>query len=133
MTKPWRVLILGIPMAAGLVIVLAALKFPTIALVAPLALLAAWLLLRHDTPPERRFVALLLLAALLLTAVVEVITLKGDIGRMNTVFKFYLQAWVLFGVAGGAGLVLIADQLLPIRRSRNAQAASARLKPSTKV
>jgi YYY domain-containing protein len=118
----WRALASGAPLAALLVIGLAALKLPAVALVAPLALLAAWLLLRRDTPSERRFVALLLLAALLLTAVVEVITLKGDIGRMNTVFKFYLQAWVLFGVAGGAGLVLSADQLLPLRRSRGIQA-----------
>ncbi len=118
----WRALVLGVPLAALLVIGLAALKLPAVALVAPLVLLGAWLLFRGDTTPERRFVALLLLAAFLLTAVVEVVTLKGDIGRMNTVFKFYLQAWVLFGVASGAGLVLIADQLLPLRRSRGIQA-----------
>ena len=125
-TEIWHVLIPGIVIAAGLVILLVALKFPTIALVAPLVLLAAWLLLRHDVPPERRFVALLMLAALLLTSLVEVVTLKGDIGRMNTVFKFYLQAWVLFGVSCGAGLVLSADQLLPIRRPRSSQADAHR-------
>ncbi len=111
----WHALAGGVPLAALLAIGLASLKLPAVALVAPLALLAAWLLLRRDTPPERRFVALLLLAALLLIAMVEVITLKGDIGRMNTVFKFYLQAWVLFGVAGAAGLALVGDRLLPRR------------------
>jgi uncharacterized membrane protein len=39
---------------------------------------------------------------LFLTAMVETIVLSGDIGRMNTVFKFYLQVWTLFGLAAAA-------------------------------
>jgi len=38
-----------------------------------------------------------------LTLVVEVVRLAGDIGRMNTVFKFYLQVWTLFSIAAAAG------------------------------
>jgi uncharacterized membrane protein len=39
-----------------------------------------------------------------------VVVLVGDIGRMNTVFKFYLQVWTLFSMAGSAALVwLLAD------------------------
>lgn len=85
------------------------------ALVIPLVLLAAWLLLRRDSGPEHRFIALLMVTALVMTLVVEVVTLKGDIGRMNTVFKFYLQGWVLFAISSAAGLTLIFDRMLPKR------------------
>ena len=35
---------------------------------------------------------------------VEFVRVEGDIGRMNTVFKYYLVAWLLFAGAGGYGL-----------------------------
>ncbi|MCH7713614.1 MAG: glycosyltransferase family 39 protein, partial [Chloroflexi bacterium] len=50
---------------------------------------------------ERRFesVALVLLAmALAISMGVDFVRIEGDIGRMNTLFKYYLEIWVLFSV-----------------------------------
>ncbi|MDW8213421.1 MAG: DUF2298 domain-containing protein [Roseiflexaceae bacterium] len=44
------------------------------------------------------------LAALGITFLVEVVVAKGDIGRMNTVFKFGMQVWLIFAVIGGVAL-----------------------------
>ncbi len=70
-------------------------------------LLTVWagvLLLRPDQPDEKRLVLFLIGTALLITIVVEVVVVRGDIGRMNTVFKFYLQSWVLLSVSAAAAL-----------------------------
>jgi YYY domain-containing protein len=42
---------------------------------------------------------------LAITLFVDVFVLKGDAGRSNTVFRFYLQAWFLFGIAFSLALV----------------------------
>jgi YYY domain-containing protein len=82
--------------------------------IAPLvALVLIWcgaLILRRNTPIEKRIVLMMVGTAAVLTFLVEAVVLVGDIGRMNTVFKFYLQVWTLFTLAGSAALVwLLAD------------------------
>lgn len=69
------------------------------ALAFPLLALTLVLLARPDLDARARFVALLIAAGLAMTMMVEVVVYKGDIGRMNTVFKFYLQVWVFFAIA----------------------------------
>jgi uncharacterized membrane protein len=58
---------------------------------------------RPGQPDAKRLVLFMVGTGLLLTMVVEIIVLGGDIGRMNTVFKLYFQAWVLLGLSAAAG------------------------------
>lgn len=73
-------------------------------LVLILAVWAAILLLRPNQSDIKRMFLFFIGSALFLTLAVELIVLVGDLGRMNTVFKFYLQAWTLFAVTAGAAL-----------------------------
>ena len=67
--------------------------------------IAGLLGLRPGIDAARRVVLILIASALGLTMAVEIIVLDGDIGRMNTVFKFYMQVWLILSiVAGAAGI-----------------------------
>lgn len=76
----------------------------------PLALWSAILILRPELPDTKRFVLFLTGTALTITIAVEFISLVGDIGRMNTIFKLYLQAWMMFAISAAAALAW----LLPV-------------------
>ena len=90
---------------AGILLLVLAARGITVAWIAlPLAAWAGALLLRPSADDATRFVLFLTATALLITIVVEVVVVRGDIGRQNTVFKFYLQAWLLMAVAAGAAV-----------------------------
>ncbi len=58
------------------------------------------------------FVYLLIFMGLALTLIVEFLYLRDSFGvRMNTVFKFYYQAWVMLGCASAYGSWWILDRL----------------------
>jgi len=58
------------------------------------------------------FALLLVVAGLLLVGSVEFIFLRDSFNtRMNTVFKFYYQAWVLLGVASAYGVFYVVHAL----------------------
>jgi YYY domain-containing protein len=58
------------------------------------------------------FVFLLIFTGLALTLIVEFIYLRDSFGvRMNTVFKFYYQAWVMLGCASAYGVWWVLDRL----------------------
>jgi YYY domain-containing protein len=80
-------------------------------MVLPLAAWAGVLLLRPGLSDLKRGVLFMVGTGLVLTLVVELVVLVGDIGRMNTVFKFYLQVWTLFAVSAAAALGWLLEWL----------------------
>ena len=101
--KPYQLLIEGALVVLVLAMLLLAYEKISIGWIAlPMAAWAAILLLRPNLPDTKRFVLFLIGTALLITIVVEVVVVRGDIGRQNTIFKFYMQAWLLLAVSAGA-------------------------------
>ncbi len=91
-------------------------RIPVVALaIAGIALLAvlAWHELRSRRPdaPVRLFVFTMLAMALALSAMVDIITLDGDVERMNTVFKFYIHVWLLLALVGAFGVWYVFSTL----------------------
>jgi YYY domain-containing protein len=64
------------------------------------------------TTSSDSFVFILIFIGLALTLVVEFLYLRDSFGvRMNTVFKFYYQAWVMLGCASAYGVWWLLDKL----------------------
>ncbi len=73
-------------------------------------------------PPALPFALLLILTGLLLTLGPEFVYLRDNFGvRLNTTFKFYYQAWGMFGVAAVFGL----DYLWATRRGPASKVVAA--------
>ncbi|MDO9546399.1 MAG: DUF2298 domain-containing protein [Pelolinea sp.] len=68
-------------------------------LIIPVLLILSLLIFRKKYSDKEKFILLLSCIGLGLTLLVELIVLSGDIGRMNTVFKFYLQAWTCLSLS----------------------------------
>ena len=66
-----------------------------------------WITLLFFRPGQSlalRYVYVLIGLALSISLGVEIVVIGGDIGRQNTVFKFYIQVWLLLSVAGGVAM-----------------------------
>jgi YYY domain-containing protein len=92
------------------VVILILLVKPVIGLALFLTLVSALLLFSRPVDPARQMILSMIGLGLILTAVVEVLVIKGDISRMNTVFKFYLQVWVMWAVASAVAVSQLADR-----------------------
>lgn len=110
--RPYQILILGSVADFLLALIYLAYRGVEVGWVAlPLAVWAGVLVLRPGQSDLKRFALFLVGTALLITIVVEVEVVHGDIGRMNTIFKFYLQAWALLSVAAAAALVWLLEDI----------------------
>jgi len=98
--RAWPVL-LGI---AALAVVALGQGLAVLVLTGPLFALG-WVALRMDRPAG--FETVLIVAGAGLVTIVEIVYLREQAGpvRMNTVFKTYMQVWVLWSVAVGVSLV----------------------------
>jgi YYY domain-containing protein len=100
-----KLLILALVLYLVLIVLLAVRGYWIAPIVLTLLITAGLLGLRPGIDAARRIVLVLISCALGLTLLVEVVVLDGDIGRMNTVFKFYMQVWLLLSVCCGAAAV----------------------------
>ena len=68
-----------------------------------------------STPSVIPFVLLMVFTALLLSIGPEYLYLKDNFGqRLNTIFKFYYQAWILYGTAGLIAIGYLLQQKRPV-------------------
>ena len=67
------------------------------------------------TPNQNRVMWLMSTGAFAITIFVEEFVLRGDIARMNTVFKFYIVAWLLLSVASASAAVQLFDVFAGLR------------------
>jgi YYY domain-containing protein len=80
-------------------------------------LLTALLLFRRGLPDEERFLLILLLAGEAILLGCELIYMKdfldgSEYRRMNTIFKFYIQVWVFWGIGAGALLLRLWSRMV---------------------
>ena len=103
---PWLValivgaLLLGLALTAAFTGVVGSTVPFVLGLVMMLAVVGVGILLR-DRPDAAQlgFALMLVLVSLCLVIGLDFLRVEGDIDRLNSIFKFYLQVWVMLGIA----------------------------------
>jgi YYY domain-containing protein len=76
--------------------------------------------------PSTIFAFLLILVGVALTLSVELFYLRDSFGvRMNTIFKFYYQAWIMLGCASAYGIYWVLNPTHSFTPADNASASNA--------
>ena len=93
-------LLLGLALTAAFTGVVGSTVPFVLALVMMLAIVGVGILLR-DRPDAAQlgFVLMLALVSMSLVVGLDFLRVEGDIDRLNSIFKFYLQVWVMLGIA----------------------------------
>ena len=80
-----------------------------------LVAVAGWRVLRSPEPSRPYEVVILAMVgmAALIAIGVDFVTVEGDIGRMNTLFKYYLEVWVFLAIAAAYMLWRLGTTWLP--------------------
>jgi len=116
------VLIIGL---VGIVTLAVMKNGATFVVTGSIAAVGALLVLYHLHDRPRAFTLLLGSVAFALIAMCEVVFLKdvfvGTYPRMNTVFKFYFQAWALLSISSGAGVYFVLESAIPAATKSMAQ------------
>lgn len=118
-------LLLGVALTAAFTGVVGSTVPFVFALALLLAVVGIGILLR-DRPDDAQlgFALILALASLSLVVGLDFLRVEGDIDRLNSIFKFYLQVWVMLGIASAYLLWRIfrtqrsfLPRIAPVRRA----------------
>lgn len=100
---PFILVVLALPVTfAGALFI--GMDYPVYRLALPLLVWIGILFLLPGQSAGERFIYLLAGLALAISMGVEYFAFTIDNGRQNSVFKFYIQVWLLFSLVGGMGL-----------------------------
>ncbi|HEX9921586.1 MAG TPA: DUF2298 domain-containing protein, partial [Anaerolineae bacterium] len=98
----------GIGLTLFITVALFLLGYRVPAYLFPLVMVALLLLFRREAGVETAYLGLLIFTGLLVLLGVEFFFLRDFLGgeyyRMNTLFKFFIQVWVMFGLAAAIAL-----------------------------